>query len=159
MGLVWMEMWFINRVNDQPASVWGCEMLKNPLILHKWAVRNLHTQFKAPGRDVRNRICGALGWWPKPGSNSPTSVPQRTGNYLVLTPEVAPWCHVPDPSCSGWFELAEYSLSSLSVHKFSVLFLVLLWCLGQVSEQLPQELSEPACSPDFCVTRAEDKEL
>ncbi|XP_017589899.1 PREDICTED: GMP synthase [glutamine-hydrolyzing] [Corvus brachyrhynchos] len=30
--------------------MWVCEMLKNPLILHKWAVRNLHTQFKALGR-------------------------------------------------------------------------------------------------------------
>lgn len=55
-----MEMWFINSINDQRASMWVCEMLKNPLILHKWAVRN--TQFKALGRYVRNRICGVLGW-------------------------------------------------------------------------------------------------
>lgn len=37
-------------------------MLKKPLILHKWAVRNLHTRFKALGRYVRNRICGVSGW-------------------------------------------------------------------------------------------------
>lgn len=53
---------FLNCINDQPASMWVCEMLKNPLILHKWAVRSLHTQFKALGRWVRNRICGVLGW-------------------------------------------------------------------------------------------------